>query len=396
MEMYDVVIIGAGPAGISTALHLECLAPHLVERTLIIEKARHPRPKLCGGGILHDGLVILKALGLDGTQLPLFRVSRAHFTFQGYETVFSSQPERALHIIRREPLDAWLADAARKRGFTIHEEEPARQIIPGERFVEVVTSRNTYRARVVVGADGAHSLVRRTIAGNFRLPYSRALVLWVPPSEKSSHHPEDAYFDFTCMTQDIPGYVWDFPIIMDGQVMRCWGITDNNIGPHYPQRLRPFLAAEMARHGYRMEDHPLYGESVPHFSPQNAFSAPHILLVGDAIGVDVLYGEGIAPALEYGRLAAEAIVDAGERNDFSFRNYRQRVLQSEMGKALRRRAAFAKTFFRLRSPVIQRWIWGRLSALVRWSTERFLVNWASGEPRGTIRTRNLGSHSEKW
>ena len=162
------------------------------------------------------------------------------------------------------------------------------------------------------------------------------------------------------------------------------------------KRLRPFLAAEMARHGYRMEDHPLYGESVPHFSPQNAFSAPHILLVGDAIGVDVLYGEGIAPALEYGRLAAEAIVDAGERNDFSFRNYRQRVLQSEMGKALRRRAAFAKTFFRLRSPVIQRWIWGRLSALVRWSTERFLVNWASGEPRGTIRTRNLGSHSEKW
>lgn len=51
---YDVIIVGAGPAEISTALHLANLAPELITRTLILEKEGHLRPKLCGGGILPD------------------------------------------------------------------------------------------------------------------------------------------------------------------------------------------------------------------------------------------------------------------------------------------------------------------------------------------------------
>jgi flavin-dependent dehydrogenase len=49
---YDVVIVGSGPAGVSTWLHLHRFEPQLAARTLVLEKAQHPRPKLCGGGVM--------------------------------------------------------------------------------------------------------------------------------------------------------------------------------------------------------------------------------------------------------------------------------------------------------------------------------------------------------
>ncbi len=376
METWDVIIIGAGPAGTSTALHLEQLSPEIAGRTLILEKARHPRMKLCGGGILPDGLRILQRLGLDFHEIPSTCVPRAHFEFDGRGTVIRGRGQDSLHVVLREDLDAWLARKARDRGITLREETPVRRVIPGDSFVTVVTANGECRARVVVGADGAHSVVRRTIAPHQRVPYSHTLVLWVPPKpETSSHEPEDAYFDFTYLREGMSGYTWDFPILVHGQPMRCWGIGDTNVGSGRSRPLRVLLAQAMARHGYHLDDYPLHGASFPHFSPRNVFSAPRILLVGDAVGVDILYGEGIAPALGYGQLAAQAIVDAFESGDFSFSDYRERVLQSPLGKVLRKRFMVGNLIFRLRYPAIQRLIWWHSGRTLQTLTERSLTNW---------------------
>jgi menaquinone-9 beta-reductase len=61
MPQYDVLILGGGPAGLSTALHLVQLAPELMPRILILEKAHYPRPKLCAGGLLADAEEIGRA-----------------------------------------------------------------------------------------------------------------------------------------------------------------------------------------------------------------------------------------------------------------------------------------------------------------------------------------------
>ncbi len=373
METYDVVIVGAGPAGISTALHLERLAPHLVERTLILEKARHPRRKLCGGGITADGLIIMRNLGLDFAEVPSIKVEKSHFRFQNIEVTFQISD---FHVVLREDFDAWLASAARQRGFAIREDEPVRRIALNGQGVEVFTTHREYRARIVIGADGAHSRVRRAIGGNRHRRYARALLVWVPPRPDSSHVPNEAYCDFTCLTQNIPGYIWDFPFLLHGQPMRCWGIGDFGIGVHEPRRMQQILAEELAHHGYRLEDYHLYGDSLPAFSPKNLFSAPHVLLVGDALGVEVFYGEGIAPALAHGRFAAEAILDALDRNDFTFPSYRARILRSELGRMLRRRMFLANTFYRLRHPFIQRWLWGQMSGIFQWTMNRLVLGWA--------------------
>ena len=90
---HDIIIVGAGPAGLSTGLHLAQLAPELAERTLILERARHPRPKLCAGGITPGGEAWLRKLGLDLSAVTSpFDVREAHFLFEGQGFVVRREP----------------------------------------------------------------------------------------------------------------------------------------------------------------------------------------------------------------------------------------------------------------------------------------------------------------
>ena len=120
---YDLIIVGAGPAGISTALHLAKIAPELVARTLILEKACHPRHKLCGGGLLPDAEMILRRLGLDSAEVPHYDVDWAHFDYngQGFRMRAEKKGAIAFRTIRRHEFDAWLAGKAREHGFLIQE-----------------------------------------------------------------------------------------------------------------------------------------------------------------------------------------------------------------------------------------------------------------------------------
>jgi len=102
---------------------------------------------------------------------------------------------------------------------------------------------------------------------------------------------------------------------------------------------------------------------------------PRVILVGDAAGVDALLGEGISIALGYGALAAQALYEAFGRHDFSFRDYRRRVLCSPLGRVLTLRAAIAHLFYRLRWRWFQRLFWHVLQPLVGMAASVLLLNW---------------------
>src|SRR5207253_5072235 len=120
MERRAVVIVGSGPAGAATALRLAAVAPELAARTVLLEKARHPRDKTCAGGVIPKAVRLLDELGVP-LAVPQAHVDRAAVSVPGgHVRVDGSDMCR---VVRRRELDASLAWAARDRGVELREGE---------------------------------------------------------------------------------------------------------------------------------------------------------------------------------------------------------------------------------------------------------------------------------
>lgn len=136
MESYAVVIAGSGSAGCATAIALAQQNPALARRTLILEKQRHLRPKLCGGLTTHAD-VFLQRLGLI-PDVPAVPIREVRFRFRGAQIRLRANIFRVIH---RPEFDAWLANQVRAQGVDLHEEEPLLDLRPAVNGVEVVTAR---------------------------------------------------------------------------------------------------------------------------------------------------------------------------------------------------------------------------------------------------------------
>ena len=151
-ESWDLVIVGAGPAGASAALAALHAQPSL--KVLLLDRADFPRDKSCGDGIAPHVFSSLARIGVTGIEqgwTPLTRLELA----RGEESV-AREMARPVHVIPREVFDARLVERAVDRGAVLRRHRVHDVAIGADRVV----LDGSIEAPVVVAADGAHSVLR--------------------------------------------------------------------------------------------------------------------------------------------------------------------------------------------------------------------------------------------
>jgi len=340
---YDIMIVGGGPAGISTWLHLHKYDPLLASKAVLIEKEKYPRDKLCGGA-LHKWMTkrIFSDLGIE-LKVPFVSVDTIEIRFE--KNVYTYREEDFFRVVRRVEFDHFLAQIAKERGLCLRENEACIDIEYIDDGILVKTNRGIYKVKILIGADGALSVVRRKMKPPRTPRFAATIEIFSPAHVK--YDPEfathTALMDFTPVNEGLQGYVWHFPCIYDNTPFMNHGICDTRIHADAPRcdLKKIFLNEMQLRHNDQAlkswSSHP-----VTYFLNDVPLSQPNILLVGDAAGIEPLLGGGIHLSLAYGEVATKTIIDAVRRDDFSFTLYNQTLQNHYLGRYIKEFTSVAK------------------------------------------------------
>ena len=322
---YDVIIVGAGPGGAAAASLLTEMGH---ENIVVLERYRFPRPKPCGGGLTGHVEPAMRETGLE-LRVPHWPSHAAKVRFGSFErTVTLGKP---VNIVRRDEFDADLVEQVRAKGVEIIEGEGVTRLAVEPDGVCVTTSKGrVLTTKIVLGADGAASIVRKHILENEKtLPHR----LFKCEMTLAANREVDAamLYDFTPMARGLRGYLWIFPL-PDRQI---------NVGVmHYPAyrksgiELTNVLREGLAELGVELADKGTRGWPAWGYHPSKKIAVPRVLVVGDAAGIDALTGEGIAVAMEHSVVACRAIDRALGDGDLSFRLYRKQIRRATVGREL--------------------------------------------------------------
>ncbi len=308
----SVLVIGAGPAGIASALTLQQRGCNVT----VLDKATFPRDKCCGDGLTTGALRLLEQIGLRPEMVPdWYQCDSAWLRSPSGREIQLPLPANKgqfAAIAPRLHLDNALVMLARSRGITVQENSSFESVLRNDNdCVEVQTSSGLMAADFLVAADGMWSPVRRALGLSttsylgewhaFRQYFcnvtgvaSKQLCVWFEPDL-------------------LPGYAWSFPL-PGNRVNFGFGVLRNanysvqfmnSVWQELPRRahISAALGANFAPEGRHT------AWPIPARIDTATRSAGRVLFIGDAVcATDTLTGEGIGQALLSGILAAEAIV----------------------------------------------------------------------------------------
>lgn len=331
----EVMIVGGGPAGISTWLHLYKHAPELASQTLVIERAAFPRDKLCAGGVGAWGADVLKQLEVE-LDIPYLFVSDIELRFE--KEIYHFHQDNFFMLVRRIDFDYALVKTALNRGLELHEKEILINVAREQNKLIVETNRRKYSVKTLVGADGALSVVRRKMMPS-RKPLLAPTVQILAPVDRqydTEFHGKKIVLNLTPIKEGLQGYVWHVPCLKDGAPSIAHGIVDFRIYPDRPRAdLKKIFSRELRSRNIRPESKSWSSHPICWLSNDDLVSESNVLLVGDAAGIEPALGGGIHLALSYGEVAAKAIMDAFRKNDFSFLGYKKRLQSHLVGEWIR-------------------------------------------------------------
>jgi geranylgeranyl reductase family protein len=351
---FDVVIAGAGPAGLATALFLVKKRPSLAGRIVALEKSAHPRFKVCAGGLIPKTMLALDELGI-ALDVPSVEVTRGEASTPVGGVDLSRGGDVLATVIRRDRFDAMLARAATDAGIEIVQGDRVLGVAQDANSVRVSTEHATYDAQVLVGADGSGSRVRRAVFGARKETIGRALMtdIAVDP-ERTPEFVERRYrFDFRCVSAGINGYSWSFPCLIGGAPHLNVGIYDQrprefaDNGGEQSRMIAQLVAAfpELPLDGLKHHAARWHSFPIRWFDAADSYARGRVILAGDAAGVDPLMGEGISCAFEHGKLAAAAICKFLDGNHSALRDYDRALHVGAVGRKMSKLAFAARHFY---------------------------------------------------
>jgi geranylgeranyl reductase family protein len=308
-KLWDVLIIGAGPAGATAAIRLAALG----HATLLLDQDSFPRDKPCGDALVADALKSLQNIGLAE------EVARAGHGMRLLSVFSSSQLEfeipGAYTTLKRRVLDTMIARKAAEAGATFAQGRVVDLAFAANGLITATLAGTgkTVRARLGLLATGSRmKLLRKVDMAGPHPPSGFAMRCYV----RSSLHLNHLVVSYD--RSIIPGYAWIFPL-GDGEYNIGCGVVYGPHGPQRPARLHekfhtflnefPLLRSLMSR-GQIIS--PLRGALLCcGLQGARPWNGRNLLAAGEAIGTTFPFtGEGIGKAMATGEMAAEGIHEA--------------------------------------------------------------------------------------
>jgi len=338
---YDVIIVGAGPAGASAALEFARFGMHV----LVIEKESLPRKKPCGGAMPSS---IEKLLNIDISKVVKNR-TKVQKLYHNYENEVTKKVsiESAPILINRSEFDMFLLEQARAVGTgNLEIMDKCRVVSVGEspQMVHVVLENGKIlEAKYLIAADGALGKIASSIGLMKKKKFAPSLDAEITTSAQYyDKHQDTMVMNYFCVPN---GYGWIFP--KEKNRFSC-GVLTWGKALDLKNELDDFIAKSFPKGS--IDSIEISGYPIPIYQGSQQISTHRILLAGDAAAlVDPVSGEGIRFAMHSGKIAAIVIMEAFNRDMESPNNCvsakYQKMINEEIEKELKAKLSFASLTF---------------------------------------------------